>query len=206
MESIIGRANNRSLLDVGCYTGIFVDVALAHGWNAWGIEPSHWAATIAQSQKLPVVEGTLQSVQIADESQDVVTLWDVVEHMPNPQAELREVARVIKRGGWIVVHTMDIDSITARIMGQRWPWLMKMHLIYFSQQTLANMLYKVGFEPTYSRAMGRYLRLGYFSTRVTALSPAVGRLFSFAINKVKLQQLPIPLNFGDLFTVYAKKI
>lgn len=206
MESIIGPANGRTLLDVGCYTGIFVDVALAHSWRAMGVEPSHWAAAYAQERKLPVIQGTLRSAGLEDASQDVVTLWDVIEHLPDPMSELKEVARVVKPGGWVAVHTMDIDSLAARVMRERWPWLMKMHLIYFSQRTMADMLRNVGFEPVYSRAMGRYLRLGYFTTRVTALSPLFGRPLAALVRRIGLERLPIPMNFGDLFTVYARKI
>jgi 2-polyprenyl-3-methyl-5-hydroxy-6-metoxy-1,4-benzoquinol methylase len=205
METIIGKPNGRSLIDVGCYTGVFVEVALNHGWKTIGIEPSHWAAAYAQSRNLPVIEGMLATAGIADASQDVVTLWDVIEHLPDPMRELQLVARILKPGGWIVIHTMDIDSLAARIMRECWPWLMKMHLIYFSQRTMADMLRKVAAEPVYSKAMGRYLRLGYFSTRVMALSPRIGRIFSYVVNKTNLHQLPIPLNFGDLFTVYARK-
>jgi 2-polyprenyl-3-methyl-5-hydroxy-6-metoxy-1,4-benzoquinol methylase len=206
MERIIGSANGRTLLDVGCYTGLFVEAALQRGWKAKGIEPSYWATSVAQADHLPVIQGTLGSAGLADASQDVVTLWDVIEHMPDPLHELQQVARVTKSGGWTVIHTMDIDSLAARLMRERWPWLMKMHLIYFSHKTMANMLRKVGFEPVYSKPMGRYLRLGYFATRVTALSPTVGRVFSFVVDKTNLRQLPIPLNFGDLFTVYARKV
>lgn len=205
LERQIGPANGRKLLDVGCYTGIFVDVALKHGWNAMGVEPSHWASAFAQQQGLPVIEGTLATANITDASQDVVTLWDVIEHLPDPLVELREVARVVKPDGWTVVHTMDIDSLAAKVMHGRWPWLMKMHLIYFSQQTMSDMLRKVGFQPVYSKAMGRYLRLGYFATRVAALSPRVGKPFSTLIERTGLKGLPIPLNFGDLFTVYARR-
>jgi len=205
MEKIIGQPNGRSLVDVGCYTGVFVDVALARGWRAVGVEPSHWAAAYAQSRKLPVIEGTLATSGIADSSQDVVTLWDVIEHLPDPLGELEQVARVTKPGGWTVLHTMDIDSWAAKLMRERWPWLMQMHLIYFSQRTLADMLRKVGFEPVYSRAMGLYLRLGYFASRVTALSPLLGKGVSWVVDTTNLRQVPVPLNFGDLFTVYARK-
>lgn len=205
MEKHVGSANGRNLVDVGCYTGIFVEVARSHGWQAVGVEPSHWAANYAQSRGLPVIEGTLATSGIADASQDVVTLWDVIEHLPDPLSELEQVARVTKPGGWAVLHTMDIDSIAARVMRERWPWLMQMHLIYFSQRTMATMLQKVGFEPVYSRAMGRYLRLGYFASRVEALSPRAGKGVSWVVDKTNLRQVPIPLNFGDLFTVYARK-
>ena len=205
LEKIVGPSAGRSLLDVGCYTGVFVEVALSRGWKARGVEPSHWAASYAQSQGLPVIEGTLETAQLPDDSEDVVTLWDVIEHLPNPLEQLREVARVTKSGGWTVLHTMDIDSLAARLMGERWPWFMDMHVVYFSQRTLATMLQQVGFEPVHSGAMGRYLRLGYFATRIAALSPLLGKPCSFLVEKLHLTHIPIPINFGDLFTLYARK-
>lgn len=205
METVVGKPAGRTLLDVGCYTGVFVEVALSHGWRATGVEPSRWAAIYAQSRGLPVIEGTLQNANLPDESQDVVTLWDVIEHLPTPLDELREVARITRPGGWVVIHTMDIDSLAAKLMRERWPWLMQMHLIYFSQHTMAAMLRQVGFEPVRSGPMGRYLRLGYFASRVSALSPQAGRIVGSVIDGLRIRQMPIPLNFGDLFTVYARK-
>jgi hypothetical protein len=147
----------------------------------------------------------LETANLPAESEDVVTLWDVIEHLPNPLEQLREVSRVTKPGGWTVLHTMDIDSLAARVMGERWPWFMDMHVVYFSQRTLATMLEQVGFEVVHSGAMGRYLRLGYFATRIAALAPFIGKPCSLVVDKLHLNHVPIPLNFGDLFTVYARK-
>jgi hypothetical protein len=58
MEKQIGVANGRSLLDVGAYIGVFVEVARASGWQACGVEPSTWAAQEAQRRGLDVIQGT----------------------------------------------------------------------------------------------------------------------------------------------------
>ena len=112
---------------------------------------------------------------------------------------------MLKPGGWVVIHTMDISSLIARLMGPRWPWLMDMHIHYFSQKTLRQMLEKNGFEVVWSGAEGRYLRLNYLVSRVTALSRPLGRLTSWVVNGLRLGHVAIPLNFGDLFTVYARR-
>ena len=55
LERITGSPNGRPLLDVGCYTGVFVEIAERHGWDAWGVEPSRWAVEQAQARGLMVM-------------------------------------------------------------------------------------------------------------------------------------------------------
>jgi len=193
------------LLDVGAYTGVFVEIAAQHGWEAWGVEPSHWAVEQARAQGLHMIEGTLSSAELTDGSFDVVTMWDVIEHVTDPLGEIQSAFRLLKPGGMLVVHTMDIDSLFARVMGERWPWLMEMHIYYFSHRTLQAMLTKAGFQVLRSEPQGRYLRLGYFATRIGGFSPVLGRLLARIFRGLRLKEQPIPLNFGDLFTAYALK-
>ncbi len=199
------KAPAGKLLDVGAYTGIFVEIAAQHGWEAYGVEPSHWAVEQARERGLRMIEGTMASPELPDASFDVVTMWDVIEHVTDPLGEIRQAHRLLKPGGLLVVHTMDIDSLFARVMDGRWPWLMEMHIYYFSQRTLRLMLEKSGFTVVRSSAQGRYLRLGYFATRIGGFSPLLGRWLGGLFRVLHLREVPIPLNFGDLFTAYAIK-
>lgn len=193
------------LLDVGAYTGVFVEIAAQHGWDAYGVEPSHWAVEQACERGLHMIQGTLASSGLPDNSLDVVTMWDVIEHVSNPLGEMQQAQRLLKPGGLLVVHTMDIDSRFARMMGGRWPWLMEMHIYYFSRHTLKQMLEKAGFTVIRIEPQGRYLRLGYFATRIGGFSPLLGRLLSKLFRLTHLNEMPVPLNFGDLVTAYAIK-
>lgn len=205
LEKYTGPANGRTLLDVGAYIGVFVEIARDHGWLAEGIEPSGWAVSKARERGLPVYQGTQQDPVLADRKYDVVTMWDVIEHVTNPLGELRQAYQLLEHGGWLAVHTMDIDSLTSRILGSRWPWLMDMHLYYFSRQTLAEMIRKSGFDITWSGTQGRYLRLGYVSSRLAGFNNHLGNISSTLISRLGLTQAAIPINFGDLFTIYARK-
>jgi 2-polyprenyl-3-methyl-5-hydroxy-6-metoxy-1,4-benzoquinol methylase len=205
LEKITGQARGRKLLDVGCYIGVFLEIAAKHGWDAWGIEPSQWAAEQAKKLGLNVISGTLETANLPEASFDVVTLWDVIEHLSDPMAEIHRVHHILKPGGLIVIHTMDIDSLFARVMGPRWPWLMEMHIYYFSQRTMAVMLEKAGFAVVRSGPHGRFQTLGYLGTRFTALFGKLGRPVDRALNLTRLRQMTVPINLGDLFTVYARK-
>jgi 2-polyprenyl-3-methyl-5-hydroxy-6-metoxy-1,4-benzoquinol methylase len=205
LEEIMPPGDGRRLLDVGCHIGVFVEIAARHGWDAWGVEPSQWAAWQAQQVGLQVVEGTMATSGFDDGSFDVVTLWDVIEHLEYPSAELREAHRLLKPGGLLVAHTMDLDSLFARLMGRRWPWLMEMHLYYYSRKTLTMLMEKTGLQVLTIKAQGRYLRLGYLATRVAAFSQTLGSALEWSFARLHLNGRAIPINLGDLVTVYARK-
>jgi 2-polyprenyl-3-methyl-5-hydroxy-6-metoxy-1,4-benzoquinol methylase len=204
LEALV-RSSTRRLLDVGCHIGIMVELAKARGWEAWGVEPSTWAAEQARARGLRVITGTLETAGVADDYFDVVTMWDVIEHLTDPAAELHQVHRVLKPGGVFAIHTIDIESLFARLMGRRWPWLMEMHLYYFSPRTLGKMLAQTGFEIMRSSAQGRFLRLGYLSTRIEPYSKLAYRALDAIVARLNLSAVAIPVNFGDLFTMYARK-
>jgi len=207
LEKLVApTSQTRRFLDVGCHIGVMVELAQKRGWEAWGVEPSEWAAAHARAKGLRVITGTLDSAGMTENYFDVVTMWDVIEHLTDPAAVLRDAHRVLKPGGILGVHTIDISSVFARLMGHRWPWLMEMHLYYFSPQTLARMLEETGFQVVQSSAQGRYLRLCYFITRVEAYSRFVARLLRAVATRFGWMEAAIPVNFGDLFTTHARKL
>jgi 2-polyprenyl-3-methyl-5-hydroxy-6-metoxy-1,4-benzoquinol methylase len=205
MEQTFGPPGGRSLLDVGAYIGVFVEAAVAAGWNASGVEPSLWAVELANQRKIPVNQGTLDDVLNRGQTVDVITLWDVIEHLPEPKREISKTIKLLNPGGYLVIHTMDIDSRIARLMGRKWPWLMDMHLHYFSQDSMANMLDEVGYEVIKIGTQGRYLRLGYLASRVGGINHTLGKISSVTTSKLGLAETAVPVNLGDLFTVFARR-
>jgi ubiquinone/menaquinone biosynthesis C-methylase UbiE len=152
-----------------------------------------------------MIEGSLDDAVIEEQSFDVVTMWDVIEHVTDPLGQLTKVRRLLKPGGLAVIHTMDLDSLFARLMGGRWPWLMEMHIFYFTPKTLGRMAEAAGLTVVKARAEGRYLRLGYVATRVGGLNRFAGKVASGILNSLGLREVAVPLNFGDLFTLYATR-
>ena len=134
------------MLDVGCHLGMFLEVARERGWDVTGVEPSRWSVEQARDAGLDVRHGTLETVHFPDESFDVVTMWDVVEHLPDPLAELKRMHRILRPDGLLALSTMNVDALFPRLAGRRWPWYMQMHLVYFSRRTLHNMLTKAGYR------------------------------------------------------------
>lgn len=205
LEEMAPPLNGQRLLDVGAHVGIFVEVARQRGWDAWGLEPSKWAVEEGRRHGLNMIQGTLCSAELDSESFDVITMWDVAEHLPGPSADLKEGARLLKPGGILCIHSMNIESPFARLMGKHWPWLVEMHLFYYSPQTLSALVEQANLQTESWRVQGRYLHLGYLLSRLSGWVPWLGRLAEKVAQTLHIDRWVIPVNFGDLFTLYARK-
>jgi len=137
-----------SLVDVGCGRGRFLAAALQRGWKAIGLDVSPAAATMARSAAgAQVFEGELTDERPPGlEPVDVLTLWDVFEHLRDPVAALAAAPRWLKPGGLLVVQTQNVNSIAASWMGSRWEQFVEFHLCHFSSRTLRRALERAGFH------------------------------------------------------------
>jgi len=136
------------LLDVGCSLGFFLETARESGFDVYGVEPVDSAAAFAREVlKLKVTTGTLEQAKFASDSFDVVCLFDVLEHIPDPLAVLAEITRILKKDGLLVLQCPNIESTMATLTRQHWRWLLvPQHLYHFSRATISDLLYKAGFQ------------------------------------------------------------
>ncbi len=135
------------LLEVGSATGEFLAAAWECGWQTHGVELSPHAAAVARRRGLDVTVGTLGDAQLPAASFDVVTMLDVIEHLVDPLAELREVYRVLRPGGLLCVETPNWKSVYRHLLGQRWAALQpRLHLLYLDARTASRLLDLAGFE------------------------------------------------------------
>jgi SAM-dependent methyltransferase len=165
-------------LDVGCGPGVFLGVLHTAGWDVAGIEPSARAreAANAQLRRGAVQRGTLAEACFEPASFDLVTLWDVLEHLPDPLGELRAARALIAPHGRLVVETQDVNSLAARLLGPGWHHYKHCeHLHHFHRGTLRRALRASGFEPLSMRAGpgGKYVRREFLVERSARLWPAL---------------------------------
>lgn len=151
-QAVIARVAKRGgrgrLLDVGCATGDFLSAARAAGFDAEGLELSSWSCTLARGRGFTVHQKTLAEFARACPARyDVVSLIGVIEHLPEPRAEMDHLAALVKPGGMIVVWTGDADAWLPRLLGRRWWYWQGQHIQYFTHASLTRLARASGFEP-----------------------------------------------------------
>lgn len=193
------------LLDVGTAGGSFLSVAKKAGWDVAGCEPNRWLSEWGNKHYgLQIVPGTIFDMKLPDASFDVVTLWDVLEHTPDPKATLKECGRVLKPGGLLVVNYPDISSLLARLMGRRWVFLLSVHLYYFTPDTLRKILEELGFRVIKRRAHWQTLELGYILFRMEAYLKPIAKAAGWVAGKLGLAHLQIPYWMGQVLVIAQK--
>lgn len=143
------------LLDVGCSTGLFLAAAQRAGWQARGVEYSADSSRVARDvYGQDVVTGALEPGMFEPGSFDVVTFWDVIEHVPDPVYTLGVAARLLAPGGLVVLKTPNVDGLYPQaslaladrlgFWGHPEP---PGHLFQFSVKTLNALVRRTGLEP-----------------------------------------------------------
>ncbi|OQB28648.1 MAG: putative S-adenosylmethionine-dependent methyltransferase [Chloroflexi bacterium ADurb.Bin180] len=198
------------LLDIGCATGFFLALARDNGWQVVGTEVSTFSAGYARERLgLDVRLGTLKSLGFEAGSFDTVTMWDVLEHVTDPMAELGEIARILRTGGVLSIITPDAGSLVARILGDRWEEYRRVreHVYFFSRRTLSRMLHEVGFEILKVESAGKFFYLGPALERLKYYTwdGAITLAASKLVYRLGLGRLRVRVNPFTKMTVYARK-
>jgi ubiquinone/menaquinone biosynthesis C-methylase UbiE len=138
-----------------------------------------------------VAVGTLEESQLPDASFDAVTLSDSLEHVGNPVTTMREVRRVLRPGGTVLIVTPNIESRLARLLGTWWPHLTpREHIYYFAPETLRRLITSVGFDPIRIATIGHDFTIEYIGRK---LFPGLAPFF-----RLPLLRHSINLNVGDI--------
>ena len=143
------RTTPGRLLDIGCATGVFLHAMQEKGWEVHGVEPSEHAVAYAREQYelTTITHGVLADTRFPDGSFDVVTLWDVLEHVADPKAVLNEVYRILKPAGLLVISVPNPTSLDAYLFGSYWlGWERPRHLHLFPPKLLEKYLNDASFS------------------------------------------------------------
>ncbi len=198
------------VLDIGCAAGYFLRVMQAEGWDVLGVEPSPIAERAASHLGQDRVwHGTLDSAP-ADRcppgSFDLVTMWDVIEHVPDPQQLLREAKSMLAPGGTLILETQNVDSRFASMLGKRWHhYKHREHLYHFNPDTVQRLLGQSGFEVVDNSAAfgGKYVSFAFIAERAARLHGAV----SFLLKPLALlKSANVYVNLRDEMVVVARPV
>ena len=159
LEEIAGefapyRQTNR-LLDLGCGAGNLLLAAQKNGWEAQGLDVASNAIQHVRELGFEVFHGELRDAQFPSAHFDVITAAELLEHLPDPRAELKEIARVLRPSGLFWTTTPHAQGLSARVLGLKWRCISPPeHLQLFSVNGLKSLLHEVGFRETRVQTTG----------------------------------------------------
>ena len=191
-----------TLLDVGCATGLFLKAIRQKGWLVAGVEPSAYASNYAWQQfGLDVRHGTLEEANFPSQLFDVVTMWDVLEHVFDPKQTLHEIARILKPKGVLALSLPNPVCIEAKLFGDKWVgWDQPRHLHLFSPTVLLSYFAKTEFELIKIDSWGGRLGLSLMSVDFWLKDRGVTEYQSKRITKM-LYNLPLRLATWPIYRV-----
>jgi dolichol-phosphate mannosyltransferase len=194
------------LLDVGSYCGVFLKIARERGYEVMGVEPSTWASAYARDTLgIPTFTGQISELP-PSKPFDVICSWDVLEHVSDPMTELERINERLRPGGIFAFSTLDYRNWYPRLMGEKWPWMMDMHLYYFDQKIIKQMLEKAGFRLLHTQSYCHIITFEYFLHKLNALGVPAAEVMRAFVHTTPLRNVYIPFRFGDIQLFVCEKI
>jgi SAM-dependent methyltransferase len=211
--SILSRlgvpAPGARLIDCGAATGFLMEVAEGLGYRPYGVELSEFGATEIGRRfgADRAFCGELEAAEFADAprgSFDVVTMCDLIEHVRDPEAALREALAFLRPGGALVITTPDAGSWSRRVLGQGWLHYKIEHLFYFSKPTIRSLLGRAGFAAVEFHPLVKSLTLGYIDDQLESYPHPVLTAISRAVRTIvpaRVRTRPLPFLTGELLAI-----
>lgn len=164
INTLAKPASSIQFLDVGCSSGSVLLVARELGIaNVMGVEPAVKAAETARSLGFDVTTGTLDEASYPSESFDLITLFEVIEHLDSPLELARETFRTLRPGGIWLIGTGNARSWTASLLRENWEYFSISHngghISFFNPSSIQLLAQRSGFE------------LAYLTTKRVVLTP-----------------------------------
>jgi SAM-dependent methyltransferase len=177
IEPNISPKDAPHLVDIGCAGGEFPYAAHKLGFKVTAFEPSAHLSKIGREKyNLDIRSGAFDKSEFEESSVDVVTLWDVLEHVDSPKKMISDVVPILRPGGYLVLNLPMIDTPSARILRFRWPFYLEVHLYYFTMKTIRNYLVEADFTVISHKPYSQTLSVDYLVRRASG-----GRFKKFPI-------------------------
>ena len=207
---IRAHARGPRLLDVGCATGFFLEVALEAGFDPAGIELSPVAIDLAQpSVRERITKGDVNTVLATHSRQfDVVTAFDIIEHTFDPVSFLDDIARVLLPGGLLVLSTPDTGHWLRLLMRSRWPMLQPdQHMFLFSREAMRTLLVSRGYEPLVVKSERKVLTIDYLFGQLRQTNPTLAQYLDRAKRMLPraVRYREVAVNIGEMLVCARKR-
>ncbi len=200
-------SHESKILEIGSYAGFFLDVASESGYKVVGIEPSYWGSQFAASRGHSVRQLSAESIhtEFLNHQFDLVVSWDVLEHIRNPVDLMAQIKNVLKPKGYFICATLDRVSILPILLKGKWPWVIDMHLHYFSKKQMKYMSSLTGLEMIRTATYSHYVNLDYALRKLLPNSKIFIKILNQKYIKEIISSINLPINLGDM-RVYIFKV
>lgn len=206
LEKLERVSNGRNIFDVGAATGFFLDRAKERGWTTSGVEVSHFAGRQAIKRGHDVHIGVIEDLP-STASFDVVTMWDVLEHVGTLVSTIMSARKLLKPSGVVIINTPDAGSLFARILGKKWHLVVPPeHLNYLSRSNITRLLSNAGFEDIRISSKAKKFSLSYICQVLYRWQGfRTWGVLSKYFDAPFWRRFAIPINLHDNMLVVAKK-
>lgn len=197
----------KKLLDVGCATGLFVREACQSGWDAYGVDISRYAVELANKKTNGrCYHASAETWPFEEESFDVITALDCIEHVQDPIKFLKVCLKFLKDEGIILLETPNVDGVMAAVMRRRWPYYRPPeHLVYFGKGSIKIALERVGCKLIYVKPSYKTVNLNYVAEQLYLTTPLLGEVLR-SVGRISNSFNHRPFNFPTgSFYVLAQK-
>lgn len=195
---------NGVILDVGSSLGFFLNLAQKRGWKTKGVEISKYAALYAKEHfGLDISFGELEKAEYENNCFDAVCIFQTIEHLSDPAKTLKEIHRILKPSGIVIITTPNIKSLYTRLLGKRsFQYKHQEHLYYFTPQTLTLLLEKTSFKNiSIARDAKWPISLEEIVERAIHFYPEMSFLLKpifIMTKKSRLADMKTPIPYGDM--------
>ena len=198
-----------TLLEIGCSMGFLLAKFRDDGWDAQGIEPNRgYCEFIGEYHGIKASPAILEEAGVAASSFDVVVMLHVIEHVPDPLGTLKEIYRVLKPGGTLILETPRYDSLMFKLMRHRERSVScDGHIYFFTTDTLKQMSKKAGFEVQLINYVGRSLNLArlMWNVGVMTKSQVIQRAMGKISRALRFESVHMHLNMRDMQRAALRK-
>ena len=199
----VSKKNN--LLEIGCGNGVFLNYAKKTGFkHVYGIEPG--SETVKQAfprVKKWIINDIFEPRQFKPETFDVICCFQVLDHIPNPNAFLQECFKILKLGGMMLCINHDVRAPLVKLLGERSPIIDIEHTYLFDKKTLPRIFQKHHFEVDKLFAVANIYPLKYWMMMLPLHSRLKQAIFS-VLNNTGLGNLRLKLKAGNIGIVAVK--
>lgn len=179
------------VLDIGTAGGAFLDAAIKFGFDAYGMEASLDLVSRGKARGLNIEQGTIESHCFEQCSFDMICMWDVIEHLPDPQFALNEIRKLLKPKGILLINYPDIGTWQAKLAGKKFWWLLSVHLHHFSRFTIHDICRRNGFEIFHFQSYWQTLEFGYLESMAVHYRIPLTE-FVYRLTPNRIRRIPIP--------------